>query len=114
MKLDIPFNQADLAMAAESLENKFPDYDAFAEQASAYIDAEWPKMIPADAAEKNRSIAEFHGVTIEALIGSPNLEMLTGQYVNKKVTEFVERVKNNFNLDDAEAWVIVLAVWWNP
>lgn len=56
--------------------------------------------------ELNQLVADHHGISVEKLLGSPNLKILTETYQEDRTFKFISILEQN-DLTNKEAWALV-------
>lgn len=68
------------------------------------------KALPANKKEMNTKTAEFHGITVEQLISSPNYQMLCQEFAESLTTDFIKALQEKAGLTEVQAWAACFAV----
>ena len=66
----------------------------------------WDAQIK-DKQEFNKKTAEFHGITVEALINSKNYKTLCDEYYTYLYRKLVQKLMKVFGLTHKEVWAII-------
>lgn len=99
--IKIPYSSMELRVALLNFdENKFSE-DKIKELKSEFEDLSNDK-------DQNKRVAEYHGISVEQLINSPNYKVLCEEYGESIIYEFVKKLKEKFETTDKEAWALVL------
>lgn len=108
MSLQCPYNKTDLLLAINNINNKF--YEKADEIGD--ILGEW--CIKYGMSNKNtqldlnKIIAKNNGISVSELINSPNMDFLVKQHHDNFVSDLIQKLKNDFNFTDKEAWSIIM------
>lgn len=70
---------------------------------------ETDKLVPSNKKELNAKTAEFHGITTEQLINSPNYQMLCQEFAESLIMNFIEILKKKVGLTEVQAWATYFA-----
>jgi hypothetical protein len=100
--MEIPYTERELQLALIGIRNKAEEIEGILEKIEGDFNTE-------DISEKkilNRVTAEYNGISVEALISSPNYETLIGEYKISRLQEFVNKFKE-VGYTDKEGWGIV-------
>ena len=98
LEIDCPYDDLTLRLAVISLGDKFTE-DI---QKNLLSKLEVNKPITKNV------VAEFHGITLEQLINSPNYEILLNEHRESIVKNFLKVVKNEGCFSDQEAWALLI------
>lgn len=98
--IKVPYSLMELRAALIIFDEKDLDEKKMNELA-----AEFDSVLSAD--DHNQRIAEYHGISVEQLINSPNYKALCGEYGESVVKEFAKKLKEKFEITDKEAWALV-------
>ena len=108
MSLSCPYDKLSLMTALFTADAKLVAYEK--EHGEGSIESAMT-FLPSvkTGADENRAAAEYHGITVEGLINSPNYKILKEEFAASFISKGLARLKENFGLDDKEAWAIVMA-----
>lgn len=102
--MEIPYDEWELRIALISL---IGDEKKFTEKKFREIEDKLKGKISADKEDLNKKIAEYHDVTIEQLINSPNYKVLCGEYIFSLYKKIAEKFVEKFKITDKQAWAII-------
>lgn len=71
------------------------------------ITKKFEDYFPAEKKELNKKIADFHGISVEQLINSPNYKVLNEEYGGHYVREMVASLKQEMGATDVQAWAVI-------
>lgn len=99
--MKIPYSSWELRFALMNLSE-----DKFNEKKMKEIENEL--AIPSkDKKELNKAIAEYHGISVEKLVDSPNYKILCQEYEENTVYQLVKKFIEKFGITEKEAWALV-------
>jgi len=100
--IKIPYTLLELRIALVSFnENKFD------EKKLEEIRCEF--AIPVyEKKDRNKQVANYHGISLEKLIDSPNYEVLCKEYEESILYLFVKKLIEKFEITEKEAWAVVV------
>jgi hypothetical protein len=107
--MDVPYTKWELMLAVHSAGEKLIDKEKELEDIREKINAKFA-MEPKN---KMKAIAEYVGISIEALINSPNMDKLIVKYDLHILASFRECLKTELDLTDKECWAMVVGMF-NP
>ena len=101
-----PYSKIQLQIALYAVERKFLDYEKTHGEGAA-------EQVMAENFSKNsvgnKEAAEYHGISLETLINSPNYSVLCSSYAASQYHKVMEFLKAEFGLTDKEAWAALAA-----
>lgn len=101
---EIPYSKWDLIIAGTSLGDKL--------EASKLeeLGKEFEGRMPPEMKDRNKKIAESHGISVKQLIDSPNYQILCDEYNKKVVQDLVSAIQKKLNITNIQAWAILAGV----
>lgn len=103
MKINCPYDDLEINIAALGLNNKLEVIDAMLNDPEFTVKF----SAPASKADLNKDIANFQGISISELINSPNYNTLVEEYKNSEVHRLLEYLKSK-GFSDKEAWAFLV------
>lgn len=110
-----PYSAIQLQISSLSLDKKLKEYlvknvpeNATPEMEQEFLGAkmeEWFQELGGAAGMPG--CAKHHGITVEQLLASPNMNELQAQYQQVSVERVVDLFKRHIGLDDREAWAFM-------
>lgn len=100
-----PYHRLELLVALSTAVKKVEKISE--EQGEEFINKEIPQL--PEPAELNKVVAERNGISVEALIASPNYKVLKQEYMESVFSELRMKLQEKFGLTDKESWAIFLA-----
>lgn len=100
--MEIPYNEWDLRIALISL-----DENKLTEEKFKELGTELAEKISANGKDLNTKIAEYHGISVEALIKSPNYEILCEEYKERVIREFANKIMEKLEITEKQAWALI-------
>src|SRR5271168_3873147 len=108
MALNIPYDAMTLRIAVLGASRKLEAYEKEHGEGSVLKKMDELGVQSPDGAEFNKQACEYHGVSMETYINSPNYETLKTEFAFTLMRKLVGTVKDAFGLEDKEAWGLVL------
>lgn len=107
-----PFTKREVYLVADRAADALNQYcETHGEQAFIDLFGKLDGMdLNIDTAEYNRRAAEYHGITVEMLINSPNLRYLLHSYHGHIYERIRRQVQGKLDLTDAESWAVMILV----
>ncbi len=105
--MKIPYSEIELLVAFELLIEKI-SLDYF-ERKMKELEPELSSSAPSDVETFNRKMAEYHGITVEQLLASPNIADLLRQFCWSLICAAQTKFKDKLGITDKEAWAIIAA-----
>lgn len=99
--IDIPYDCFELLMELSSI-----DTEKFSEEKEEKLKKEFECLLPQEHREKNKKIAEFHEISVECLVNSPNYEVLCEQYENDILEKVIKKITEIFEITEKQAWAL--------
>jgi hypothetical protein len=96
-------------LAIYSISEKLSEKEKELEDIKKKIEAKFAM----DPKDKMKAIAEYVGISLEALISSPNMDKLIVKYDLHILASFRECLKTELDLTDKESWAMVVGMF-NP
>ena len=113
MELQCPYDEVTLKIALISASSKMASYQAEhggEEAALKRIEEAFVGLtVIEEGVPLNAAVAAHNGISVEALINSPNYLTIKGEFVAMKVQQVLAKMGPEFGLDDKEAWAVLLA-----
>lgn len=106
MKIQCPYSEIELQVASLSAYPKLNTYIENIGDEAADLFAK--EICPPELGKVNQSAADFHGISIEILVNSPNYQILIEQYISSMWSKAISTLKSRCNLSDKESWAILL------
>lgn len=109
--MNCPYDKMTLQIALIGAANKMEMYlkengegseDKIAEKLNSLSSA-------SDRAQYNRLTAEHHGISVEALINSPNYVVLQSEYTAHLFNQAVSFLQEGLKLEHKEAWAVLMS-----
>ena len=104
--INIPYTQMELDVALLCLSNKMEEKEELLESLVIEMEEKTGKT----QAERNKKIAEFHGISVSDFLNSPNLTKLTEIFVQDLTFQLKDKLKEKMDISDKEAWAIITYV----
>lgn len=104
MNIKVPYSKLELLLAAIHAGDKL---GRLGKESEDIIKDKLTRLSPDDNKSKNAEIAEFHGISVQDLINSPNMVYMSSQYDHHLVNQSIEILKS-FDFSDKESWAILL------
>lgn len=104
--MHIPHDVWNLRCALISIGEKIKDQDAFERDLGEILD-EMNNKVPDEKAGLNRVVAESNGISVEALIASPNYSTLLAEFKDGIVEEIHKKLIERFGFTNVESWAII-------
>ena len=101
--IEIPYSKDELRFAVLGVKEEQLDekkLDAFFNERE--------NKVPKDKKEWNKKAAEFHGITVEQLINSPNYKILSDECIGQFIKQLVEKLQERLGITDKQAWAFIL------
>ena len=76
------------------------------EEKSEEINKEFEALLPVAKKDLNAKVAEFHGITVDTLVNSPNYTILTSEYGKDVLKRLIGRTREKLGLTDLQAWTL--------
>jgi hypothetical protein len=99
--MDMPYTKDELIDAANALT------DEQIEEVGKYFE-NLAEIENVTQSELNAKVAEFHGISVEAYLSSPNMGKLGELYNANKLQDIVDKLEKALNLSNSAAWAMVL------
>jgi len=99
--MECPYTELELKMARLELNKKLSDEDLKKME-------EFSARYPTTAKEINKAVAKENGITLDQLIESPNMELMTKRYQDARFKEILTFFKTDLGLTDKQAWGILV------
>ncbi|OGG45558.1 hypothetical protein A2673_00925 [Candidatus Kaiserbacteria bacterium RIFCSPHIGHO2_01_FULL_50_13] len=104
-----PYSELDLMIARLGMDFGQEKYsEEKFEKVNKEIHAVFP--MPNDTATVNKHIAAENGISVEALLNSPNYSILVSDLKKRIVLATIQKLRDEFELDDKEAWALLLTI----
>lgn len=103
--INIPYSQFELDIALLSISNRLEE-ENFTEIMQEFVTA-FEEKTGKTQAERNKKIAEFHGITVSEFINSPNLTTLVEMFQESYTIEMKNTLMEKLGVSDKEAWAII-------
>jgi hypothetical protein len=113
-----PLNQIQLISAKFSLnttlEKNFPGEEGDEELQRLVIELQdkfsYLIAIDGDPKEEKRNVAEYHGISIEQLINSPNYSQFVKEWKENNTKLVMKAIQEALSLTDEETWVFMAMI----
>lgn len=101
--IKIPYSALELRCALLGL-----DGEKFSEEKMKELEVELKELFcpPEEIKDKNKKVAEYHGISVETLVNSPNYKVLCQEYVEDIICQFIKKIIEKFDITDKEAWAL--------
>ena len=110
MAVECPHDKLALQIAMLSASRKIEEYEKKNGEGSMIKKIEEAKLeAPQSVADLNKSTAEFHGITVEQLINSPNYNKLKEEFGESAIERLLKFLNAEFELSNPEGWAILMA-----
>jgi len=103
--IKLPYNKIELLTTLIGIEKKISVKKL--KKVGEEIKAELKDRLPDDEKSINTIIAKQNGISVEALINSPNLKLLQSQYQDSILTDVVGKLETKLKLDNKEVWALL-------
>jgi len=103
--INIPYSQFELDIALLGISNRLEE-DKSAEIMQEFVTS-FEEKTGKTQAERNKKIAEFHGITVSEFINSPNLTTLVEMFQESYTIEMKNTLMEKLGVSDKEAWAII-------
>lgn len=101
--MKIPYDWWELRLALLGLDEEKFDKDKMKEMNDT-IESVLPKE---EVKDLNKRIAEFHGISVEQLINSPNYKVLCSEFIENALRKVAGMVMKKFDIAEKEAWALI-------
>lgn len=100
--IKIPYSSWELRRALLGL-----PMEKFTTEKVAELKAEFP--VPSDGKSGlDRMVAEYHGISVEKLLNSPNYNTLCREYEENILKKLSKKLVEKFGITDKEAWALIV------
>ena len=105
--MKIPYSEMQLLTGKVELMRLIEQDERGFEEKSEEVKKEFEALMPEVKNELNAKVAEFHGITVDTLVNSPNYATLGSEYCEDVFKRLIGRMKEKLDLTDLQAWTLV-------
>ena len=99
--MQIPYTEHELLIALLGI-----DDNKLEEAKLEELMAEFIGKLPEENRDLNKKIAEFHGISVEGLLNSPNYKILCQEYGERVIRQLIKNLQEKFGLTDQQSWAL--------
>lgn len=104
--MKIPYTEMQLLAGKLELMDIIERDEGGFEEKSEEVRREFEAQFPEAKKDLNARVAEFHGITVDTLVNSPNYTTLTSEYGEDVLKRLIGRMKEKLGLTDLQAWTL--------
>lgn len=107
MAVQCPYNELELLISLGAAAKKLEAYEEKNGKDSVTKKLDESGLSSPPDKQLNQEVANFHGVSLETLVNSPNYSKLKDEYGEHKLKQLLEFFESEFGLDNKEGWSLL-------
>lgn len=100
----IPYSEIQLHTALIGLKKKLNEEN---QKKLEELTIEFKVLLPDEKKSLNQTISQFHGISVEQLINSPNYSILCQEYKEHVLKKLAQSLKEKIGVTDEQAWALI-------